>query len=158
MLLRTISAEDNQAVECLVKSSLEEVGLAMKGTAYADPQLGYLSQFYLHTPKSQFWVIEDNGEIVACGGYGPIKGVSDVGELQKLYVKKDKRGQGLSKQLMDCILSNASQDYDYLYIETHHILKEANNLYLHYDFTQISRPLGHPEHSAMDCWYIKKLK
>ncbi|MGX6978536.1 GNAT family N-acetyltransferase [Vagococcus elongatus] len=158
MVLRTISSKDNQAVERLVKSSLKEVGLAMKGTAYMDPQLSQLSQFYLDTPKSRFWVIEDEDEVVACGGYGPIEGVSDMGELQKLYVRKDKRGQGLSKQLMDHILSHASQDYDYLYIETHHILKEANSLYQQYDFNQISRPLGHPEHSAMDCWYIKKLK
>lgn len=55
-----------------------------------------------------FWVGEDaaSGDIVACGGVKPA-GPPGQWELVKLYVRADRRGQGLASRLIDRIVGHA---------------------------------------------------
>ncbi len=158
MKVRAIERRDNQAVKRVIQSSLKSFGLDVPGTAYFDPQLTNLTEYYEAEPAGAYWVVEsNNGEIVACGGYGPFSGDSTICELQKLYVLESAQGQGLSKLLMNLILVTAKEDYHHIYLETTSKLAVANLLYQKYGFLALDQPLAGSEHETMDLWYIRKL-
>lgn len=49
----------------------------------------------------EFWVVEDDGQIVACVGWSPY--ADGVVELKRLYVGKSARRQGLGGRLVDLV-------------------------------------------------------
>ena len=155
MILREIQKKDNRVVAHLIRQILTEFSLDKKGTAYYDPQLDDLTAYYNEYDKAAYFVIEDGGEIIASGGFAPIS--SAVAELQKLYVKKECRGRGLSTLLMDKILKEAqSNGYQQIYLETTSLLPQAVSVYKKYGFKHLDAPLENENgHSAMDIWMIK---
>ncbi|MCY3066316.1 hypothetical protein [Aerococcus mictus] len=44
--IRPIQAKDDRQLAKIIRHSLESVGLDQPGTAYYDPELDHLSQFY----------------------------------------------------------------------------------------------------------------
>ena len=46
MRIREMEEKDNQKMEQIIKRSLESFNLDIPGTAYFDPQLSSLAQFY----------------------------------------------------------------------------------------------------------------
>lgn len=159
MHIREIEEKDNQAIEAILKRSLESFDLAIPGTAYFDPQLSRLAQYYAKQPKSKYWVAVDEEENVLGGvGIGPFHLEKGIGELQKLYVKPEAQKKGIAKELMKTALLFAEEQYDYCYLETFEKLEAANTLYVKLGFSRLDQPLEGTEHSACDSWYIKKLE
>ena len=62
MLIRKLTKEDNKKIEEIIKECLIEFGANREGFAWADPELGYLSEAY-KDPNSEYWVVEKNGEM-----------------------------------------------------------------------------------------------
>lgn len=157
MNIRKIKQEDNLKVAAIIKEALESANLAIPGTAYYDPQLDSLHQYYEETPGSSYWIVEMEKEIIGGIGIAPFDLDEGICELQKLYVSPKAKGLGLSKKLMDTALTFAKQHYQYCYLETHHTLTIADRLYQSYGFELLHEPLKGSEHSAMNRWYIKSL-
>ena len=158
MKLRKIKTEDNQQVKALIQRLLTAVGLALPGSAYFDPQLGQLTEYYERLTNASYWVVvNEQNQVVACGGYGPFPGQAKICELQKLYVAEEAQGQGLSKLLLEKILAEAKKEYRQIYLETTRTLAVANALYQKYGFQELREPLAGSEHEAMDRWYLKTL-
>lgn len=158
MHVRPIEPKDNEAIERIIKESLESVGLDMPGTAYTDPQLGDLAGFYSQLEGGRYWVAVDADSRVLGGvGIGPFGEEPGVCELQKLYVAREARGRGLSRELMVAALEFAGQHYDRCYLETSTKLAVANQLYAKLGFRKLTEPLAGSEHGAMDAWYMKEL-
>lgn len=159
MKIRRITEKDNQAVKKIIQNSLEELDLALPGTAYFDPQLEDLTAYYAAFPNRDYWVVvDDEGEILGGCGIAAFDSEQKICELQKLYLKSKARGQGLSKALMRKALSFAAQHYDSCYLETMDKMASANALYRSFGFQALDKPLSGSSHDTMDCWYIKKLK
>lgn len=158
MQIRKLTEKDNQAVKKIIQSSLEELNLNLPGTAYYDPQLEDLAAFYDASPSRAYWVAESDGEILGGCGIAEFDDKQRICELQKLYLKPQARGRGLSKTLMTQALNFASGHYDSCYLETMQQMQAANALYQSFDFQLLDAPLEGSEHVLMDCWYIKKLK
>lgn len=157
MQIREITEKDNKAMELIVKESLEAYGLNISGTAYFDPQLGALSQFYETQLEAKYWVaVDEQDEILGGGGIGPFGQQEGVCELQKLYVKPEAQGQGLATELMKTALGFAKDHYTYCYIETFKELETANLLYAKFGFQELKEGLEGSEHSACDTWYLKR--
>ena len=156
MLIRSIAPQDDEAVYHLVRSSLAAVGLDIPGTAYFDPQLAHLSQYYAGHDDAGYWVADD-GSVVGGVGIGPVAGAQGVCELQKLYVDARQRGHGYGGQLLTVALEFAAKHYRQCYLETHTVLKTARAMYAKHGFVFMDHPLPGSEHSAMDCWAIKDL-
>lgn len=156
-MLRPIQSKDNQAIAQLIRSSLEAFGLDKPGTAYYDPQLNQLTEYYAGLAKSAYFVIEHEGQILACGGFGPVSG--KIAELQKLYVAAEHRGKGLSSLLLTKIFDLAKREgYEKLYLETATELASAVAVYEHFGFKTLDEPLPNEAgHSQMDIWMIKDL-
>lgn len=157
MIIREIKKEDNTKVKEIIQDSLKSLGLAVPGSAYFDPQLNDLYQYYNNLKHANYWVVELDGEVVGGIGIAPFSEQEKVCELQKLYLSPKAQGLGLSKKLMETALSFASKHYEKCYLETMHKLKTACILYKKFGFTFLQEPLPGSEHSAMDAWYLKDL-
>lgn len=157
MIIREIKKEDNTKVKEIIQDSLKSLGLAVPGSAYFDPQLNDLYQYYNNLKHANYWVVELDGEVVGGIGIAPFSEQEKVCELQKLYLSPKAQGLGLSKKLMETALSFAPKHYEKCYLETMHELKTACILYKKFGFTLLQEPLPGSEHSAMDAWYLKNL-
>jgi putative acetyltransferase len=157
MVIREIKKEDNTKVKKIIQDSLRALGLAIPGTAYFDPQLNDLHQYYANFNHANYWVVEMEGEVVGGIGIAPFNEHDTVCELQKLYLSPKVQGLGLAKKLMETALSFASKHYTKCYLETQHELKAACQLYEKFGFSLLHEPLSGSEHSAMDAWYLKDL-
>lgn len=158
MEIREIEKKDNPAIESIIKRSLESFGLDIPGTAYFDPQLSNLAGYYKGLADSKYWVVTSkHGEVMGGVGIAPYGNHAGVCELQKLYVKPEAQGQGLSKQLMNTALGFAKEHYTHCYLETMEKLRVANRLYERLGFRKLDRPLDGSEHRTMDTWYMKEL-
>ena len=157
MIIREIKKEDNAKVKEIIQNSLKSLGLAIPGTAYFDPQLNDLHQYYTNLKHANYWVVEMEGEVVGGIGIAPFNEHDNVCELQKLYLTPKTQGLGLAKKLIETALSFASKHYAKCYLETQHELKAACKLYEKFEFTLLPEPLLGSEHSAMNAWYIKEL-
>ncbi|MEK8132651.1 GNAT family N-acetyltransferase [Paenibacillus filicis] len=158
MQIREIEEKDNQAIEQIIKRSLESFNLNIPGTAYFDPQLSSLAQYYKEQPNSKYWVaVNEQNEVVGGVGIAAFGQEPGICELQKLYIAPEAQGRGLSKELMKVALDFAKEHYTYCYLETLKKLQAANLLYIKLGFQQLERPLDGSEHNATDAWFIKDL-
>ena len=156
--IREIEEKDNKKIEQIIKRSLESFNLDIPGTAYFDPQLSNLAQFYKQQSNAKYWVVvNEQDEVVGGVGIAPFGQHEGICELQKLYITPEAQGIGLSKKLMKVALDFAKEHYSHCYLETLQKLQTANILYTKLGFQQLESALGGSEHSAMDTWYIKEL-
>ncbi|WP_130616548.1 GNAT family N-acetyltransferase [Cohnella abietis] len=158
MQIREIEEKDNQTIERIIKSSLESFNLNIPGTAYFDPQLGSLAQYYKEQANSKYWVaVNEQNEVVGGLGIAPFGQEPGICELQKLYITPEAQGKGLSKELIKVALDFAKEHYAHCYLETSSKLQAANRLYIKTGFQQLERPLDGSDHNATDAWFIKDL-
>jgi putative acetyltransferase len=144
MRIRPAISSDSPAVQGLVFTVLAEYGLKgdPEGT---DSDLKDIEESYLK-PGGMFEVIETNeGRVVGSVGVYP-KG-DGVGELRKMYLLKEARGQGWGKRLLEDALDFArSRGFRCLELETASCLIEAVALYRRYGFREIKT-----DHLASRC-------
>ena len=160
ILIRPIEAKDNQAVQKIVQDSLAKVGLDQPGTAYFDPQLATLFEFYQGEPIGEYWVAEDTKteEVVGGIGIGTFGDYKKVAEIQKYYLIEEYQNQGIGRLLFEEALAFCKEmDYDSIYLETMDNLFKANRVYEHYGFELMDAPLNGSEHGLMNRWYMKNI-
>jgi putative acetyltransferase len=159
MRIREIEERDNQTMEQIIKRSLESFNFDILGTAYFDPQLSNLAQFYKEQSHAKYWVaVNEQDEVVGGVGIAPYDQKNGICELQKLYITPKAQGMGLSKELMKVALEFAKEHYTYCYLETMEKLQTANLLYSKLDFRLLDKPIEGSEHNVMDAWYLKELR
>ena len=158
MHIREIDEKDNQIMEQIIKRSLESFNLDIPGTAYFDPQLGRLSQFYKKQPNAKYWVaVNTQHDVVGGVGIAPFAGKPEICELQKLYITPAFQGRGFAKKLMRTALDFASNYYTYCYLETMEKLQAANRLSSQLGVRELDNALEGSEHGTMDTWFLKKI-
>lgn len=177
VLIRPIAKEDEPVIAAIIRSVLEESHLDVPGTAYFDPELDYMYDYYQKLTDNAYWVVEEQGRLVGGVGIGlldeslelPIKGhpellaekatkIGKVGELQKLYLLPEARGKGYSRRLMDTVMAFAiDQGYDFLYLETIKSLETAIVLYKKLGYEFLDEPLLSGDHTFMDTFMMKDL-
>lgn len=157
--IRKIQQQDNPVIANIIRTSLEEYGEDKPGTVYTDPTTDALFELFMSTPKSAYFTATLNGEIIGgCGIYPTLNLPEGYAELVKIYLKKEFRGRGIGKRLMNRSLDYAKEiGYTHLYLESFPSLKEAIHLYEKIGFERIKQPLGDSGHFACDVWMVKKL-
>lgn len=154
-----IQSGDDAAMAAIVRASLASYHLDIPGTAYFDPELAHLSQFYGARPETRgYFVLKDGtGRVLGGGGFAEFQGFADCAELQKLYLIDEARGRGQGRRLLEHVQEQARRaGYRQLYLETHSALREAIRLYEQLGFRRIEKPQG-VLHSTMDLFYLKQL-
>lgn len=156
--LEPIKKEDNLAIYHIIRASLESFHLDKPGTAYYDPYLNDLYDFYQNESRGQYWILKQEGEVIGGIGVGSVQGHEDTGEIQKYYIKEGYQGLGYGSLLLDQAITYAkSVGYKHLYIETMDVLEKANKIYEHYGFKLMKEPLEGSVHTLMNRWYLKDL-
>lgn len=158
MEIRNIKKEDNAEMAKIVRHNLKSYGLDIPGTAYFDPELEALSDFYDTEPdKREYFVATENGRVLGGGGMAEFIGIEDCAELQKLYLADEAKGKGIGRALFNAAENAArKKGYKHLYLETHHALETAIRMYEKKGFKLIDKPKS-VQHDTMDRFFIKEL-
>lgn len=121
-IIRPITADDDAAIAAIIRDNLRAAHLDIPGTAYFDPELDHLSDFYNAEPQRRRYYIaaDENGTVIGGVGYAEFPGVENCAELQKLYLDDTVKGRGYSHELMAAVERGAkAAGYKKLYLETH---------------------------------------
>lgn len=158
MEIREIQQRDNEKVAKVIRSVLEELNVPKIGTAYADPELDKMFETY-QKPKSAYFVVEKDEEIIGCAGIAPLtNGSPEVCELQKMYFLPQTRGLGIGSQMMNLCLEQAKAfGFSKCYLETMPYMEAAQKLYKKSGFEYLDAPMGCTGHSSCPVWMIKQL-
>jgi putative acetyltransferase len=138
MKIRTASNEDGAAVRALVFAVLAEYGLRAD-PAGTDADIADIEANYI-VRGGCFEVVEnDEGALIGCAGMYPSEQRRGAIELRKMYLKKETRGQGIGKQLMERAIAFARRrGFKHLELETSSKLIEAIGLYKKYGFRAVT--------------------
>lgn len=150
---------DNQAIYQIIQRTLESYGLDQPGTAYTDPYLNQLYEFYQKEPRGQYWVLKMEEIVIGGIGIAPFGEDEEVAEVQKYYIQKDYQGFGYGRLLFKRAIHYAKTvEYKKLYIETIDTLDKANQIYIHYGFRLLDQALDGSEHGMMNKHFILDLE
>ncbi|KFF02386.1 GNAT family N-acetyltransferase [Flavobacterium reichenbachii] len=157
-IIRKIKKEDNEAVARLIRSVFDEMNIPKVGTAYEDPYLDLMFEEY-NKPRSVYFVVENEGEIVGCAGIAPLEnGDVQIAELQKMYFLPETRGLGIGAEMMEKCLQQAKDfGFEKCYIETMPFMLAAQKLYKKSGFEYLNSPMGNTGHSSCPVWMLKNL-
>ncbi len=130
--LRQATNTDAGQIRALVFAVLEEYGLEPDPDS-TDADLDDIEQSYFASGGA-FYVLEAADDSII-GAYGLYRVASDTCELRKMYLRRDQRGRGYGKHLLDDALARAKElGFARVTLETASVLKEAIALYERYGF------------------------
>ena len=157
-VIRTIRRKDNPAVARIIRQVMTEYGAVGADYSISDPEVDAMFEAY-PSPGASFFVIERQGDVVGCGGMGPLADAEEgVCELRKMYFLTELRGLGLGTRLLGMILDEASKSgYRQCYLETLDHMSHARHLYQRHGFGFIDSPMGNTGHSGCNSWMVKNL-
>ena len=158
IVYRRIEQKDNRTIAELIRTVFREFKIDMPGTVYTDPTTDDLYSLF-QTPRSAYWIAEENGVILGGCGIFPTREIPDgCAELVKFYVAAASRGKGVGNTLMQKSIDSA-RDFGYtqLYLESFPELSKAVSIYERNGFTALSHPLGNSGHFACTLWMVKDL-
>jgi putative acetyltransferase len=158
LIFRTIEERDNTEIAELIRTVFREFNIHKPGTVYFDPTTDNLYKLF-KTPGSEYWIAEENGEIIGGCGVFPTPGLPEgCAELVKFYLSASHRGKGIGWMLMEKTFDSAKRlGYRQLYLESLPELKRAISLYEKAKFRFLSGPLGESGHFGCDIWMLKDL-
>jgi putative acetyltransferase len=160
MTIRTIQEEDDKALGCIIRKTLEEFGANKPGTVYYDDEINHLSKEF-HMERSTYFVVWDDekNKVLGGGGIYPTDGLpSDTAELVKLYLLPETRGKGLGRLLIGKCLTFAKEaGYSKVYLESMDELSGAVSLYQKLGFSFLDAPMGNSGHCYCGIWMMKEV-
>jgi putative acetyltransferase len=156
--IATIEPQDNSGLAEIIRGALAEFGANKPGTVYYDPTTDALFELF-QTAGSIYFVAKEQGEIIGGAGIFPSNELPEgVCELVKMYLKKEARGRGLGKLLIEkCLTTAKEMGYQKVYLETLPELRKAVSVYEKFGFRYLEAPMGDTGHFGCDVWMIKNL-
>ena len=153
LTIRAWTPDDRERAAAIIRDTLVEYGLPWEPSG-ADKDVLEVEAFYTAV-GGEFWVIEQQGQVVGTGAYYPVERGHNAVEIRKMYLSPTVRGKGLGKfllqQLEDAI---ANRGFSEIWIETASVLKEAVKLYESSGYI----PATGVETKRCDRIYVKPLK
>jgi len=157
-LIRLISRADDAAVAAVIRNVLPEFTPCTTGSTLSDAEVAAMSQAYC-APRSAYFVVEAQGEVVGGAGVGPLAGGQfEVCELRKMYFLRAARGHGVGALLLrHCLRVARGFGYQICYLETLSGMDAARHLYGRAGFRPLRQPLGATGHYICDSWFALEL-
>ena len=156
--IRPILPEDGPLIAEIIRQVLVEFEVPRKGSAFTDTSMEALYTYY-QAPRSVYWVLTDGEELWGGGGLSPLENGDRRGcGLQKMYFRKEIRGQGWGERILQMALEQASAfGYEVCYLETMRYMMAAQSLYKRFGFQYLETPMGDTGHSVCNVWMSKPL-
>ena len=160
-VFRPLAPTDDGEVAALIRKVMGEFSCDRAGLAVDDPEIDTISATYA-VPGARFYVVEENGQVRGCGGYGPLQGsdtADGVAELRKMYFRPSLRGHGVGRRFLVMLLAAMAGDgYRTCYLETTSGMDAARHLYVSLGFLELPGPLGATGHFGCDRWFSRPLE
>ncbi|MCL1469584.1 GNAT family N-acetyltransferase [Argonema antarcticum] len=151
-VIRSWSEGDRAFAADVIHFVLTEYGLPWEPDK-ADRDVLEIEESYLAV-GGEFWVVEQQGQVVGTAAYYPIKKAQDAVEIRKMYLLPSARRKGLGKFLLKELESAiATRGFQQIWIETATVLKEAVQLYESSGY----QPASGVETARCDLVYVKYL-
>jgi len=110
MIIRNIKQSDNKALAALIMAVFEEYHAPLVNTVYDDPRTLTMYEIF-RTPRSEYFVVEEEGEVLGGCGYYPTEGLpAGYAELVKFYFSPKLRGKGMGKRLIPVHLNKVQKN------------------------------------------------
>jgi putative acetyltransferase len=156
--IREIEPRDDPRVAALVRDTLAEFDCTGPGFALHDAEVDAMAAAYAGEDRA-FYVVELEGEVHGCGGFGPLAGAGpEVAEVRKMYFDPALRGRGAGRALLTRILDGMRRaGYRRAYLETTSKMESARRLYERLGFVEIDAPWGRTGHGGCDRFYALEL-
>ncbi|MDA3822618.1 MAG: GNAT family N-acetyltransferase [Bacteroidales bacterium] len=141
--IRQIKKEDDLILGEVIRGCFLDYDANQTGTVFADKVIDQLSVSF-SGERSAYFVLEEDGVIMGGAGIQALKGESqDICELQKMYIRKEARGRGLGKTLLEkCIEFAREESFKTCYLESLPELKDALKMYERNGFNYIDHRMG----------------
>jgi putative acetyltransferase len=151
-IIRDWQPSDRHATAGVIRRVLAEYGLPWQ-PELADRDVIEVESAYLEV-GGEFWVVEQDDNIVGTAAYQPIARGQNAVEIRKMYLLPEVRGQGLGVYLLEQLeKAIAFNHYQEIWLETATILKEAVKLYERHGY----QPASGVETARCDLVYRKQL-
>ncbi|MGF1481508.1 MAG: GNAT family N-acetyltransferase [Cyanophyceae cyanobacterium] len=151
-LIRDWQRLDRAAAAAVIQQVLQEYGLPWEPAA-ADRDVLDVENSYLAS-GGEFWVVEEQGNIVGTAAYYPIERGQNAVEIRKMYLLPSARGKGLGQVLLQALeQAIAARGFEQIWLETASILREAVQLYENCGY----RPASGVETRRCDRVYVKDI-
>lgn len=158
LVLREIQKTDEPQVATLIKEVMTSYGCVGEGFSIEDPEVNHMYESY-NNDRAIFYVVENNGRILGCGGIAPLEGGDkNTCELKKMYFYPELREKGFGRKMMDTLLQDAKKiGFKTCYLETVERMHRANALYNKYGFKKLCGQEGNTGHCGCDTFYERPL-
>lgn len=157
-IIRPIENDDNAVVADIIRLVMTEFEAVGCGYSINDAEVDDMYTAY-SSDRSAFYVVELNGKVLGCGGFGPLNGAEeDTCELRKMYFKAELRGFGVGTKLLKrCMDKAARTGFKYCYLETMDNMQQARRLYGRHGFKYLDKPMGNTGHTSCGTWMKREL-
>jgi putative acetyltransferase len=107
-----------------------------------------------------YFVATIDGAVVGGAGIAPLAGADPLTcELQRMYLRKESRGQGVGEALLAQCLAAAKQFlFVRCYLETITPMKSALSFYGRNGFRELPAPMGRTGHHHNDRWMVRPVR
>lgn len=158
LTIRSVEKSDNTSLYVLIREVFEEFNAPKQGTVYSDPTTENLYELF-QQDKSVLWVALLDEEVLGCCGVFPTDGLpGGCAELVKFYLRKEFRGRGIGKALIEKSIHSATElGYTKLYLESLPDFATAVQMYKKLGFVQLDQAVGCSGHCSCNVWMIKSL-
>ncbi|URZ14968.1 GNAT family N-acetyltransferase [Clostridium felsineum] len=156
MIIRKIERKDINQLENLINSCMRE----FKGDKVGCTDVNFdFSIFYSEekNKKSNYWVVEEDENLVAGCGIKPLSNNGDICELYSMYLLKEVRQSRIDKILLEIALDFAGRYYRKCYVKTFSNMIAVNEFYKKNGFISLKKPIFEKSNNENDAWYIKEL-
>lgn len=103
-------------------------------------------QNIIENPASGFWLAYLGSEAVGCIVLRSLPSIPAAGECKRLYVRPSARGRGIAGGLFDALEQHArSHGIQWIYLDSHHDLAAALNVYKRRGYLQCDRYNDNPQ-------------
>ena len=147
--IRPIEKSDNAEVAAIIRLVMTEFDAVGCGYSINDSEVDDMYSAYA-PERSAFYVVERDGRVLGCGGFGPLTGAEEsTCELRKMYFKSELRGLGVGTKLLNlCLEGAAGAGFRHCYLETKDNMKHAQRLYGKHGFKYLDKPMGNTGHTS----------
>jgi len=156
--LRLITNNDIEVVAKIIRTVMTEFEAVGCGYSISDSEVDDMFTAYL-PEGSAFYVVEEDGQVLGCGGYAPLTGGDGkTCELRKMYFLPELRGTGKGAQMLTLCLDEARRDgYTHCYLETMEGMDKARSLYEKHGFEYLDKRMGDTGHSSCGTWMSRQI-
>jgi putative acetyltransferase len=144
---REIQPSDNEGLANIIRTVLTEQGNNVDGTVFTDSATDKMYEGY-QTENSVYYVVLIDDVLMGGCGIAQLSGEPiNCCELQRLFLLKESRGNGIGQHLMKkCVDFSKQLNYKLMYLETFPNMKEAIGLYQKNGFHLIDSAMGNTGH------------